>query len=76
MAESVESQNIADRVCMCWVPDQASGMGTGGFMSPPSGESFSGADNRPAVGAQGPPGAVKGLNPGEGEGRPSCPFPR
>ena len=52
---------------------QASGMGTGGFMSPPSGESFSGADNRPAVGAQGPPGAVKGLSPGEGGVRLSCP---
>lgn len=41
-------------------------MATGGFMSPPSGESFSGADNRPAVGAQGPPGSVQGLSPGEG----------
>ena len=31
----VESQTDTDWADMCLVPDQASGMGTGGFMSPP-----------------------------------------
>ena len=47
-------------------------MGTGGFVSPPPGTAFSGADDRPAVGAQGPPGSVRGLDAGDAAGALMC----
>jgi hypothetical protein len=42
-----------------WAGVQAASMGTGGFVSPPPGEVFSGAGDHPAVGSHGPPGAVR-----------------